>query len=92
LDSNSGLAGNAGLIEQGSSQSADCELPNKIERAWNVRERSAGPAEHEDSSAAQVEDAKFENSRGFIIDPTVSVGAGRPEEALTEGRKTSDAG
>jgi hypothetical protein len=28
----------------------------------------------EDSSAAQAEDAKFEYSRGFIIDPAVAAG------------------
>lgn len=28
----------------------------------------------EDSSAAQAEDAKFETSRGFIIDPAVVAG------------------
>jgi hypothetical protein len=28
----------------------------------------------EDSSAAQAEDAKFEDRRGFIIDPAVNAG------------------
>ena len=31
---------------------------------------------HEDSSTAQVEDAKFEDRRGFIIDPAVNAGFG----------------
>jgi len=30
----------------------------------------------EDSSAAQAEDAKFEDRRGFIIDPVVDAGTG----------------
>jgi hypothetical protein len=34
------------------------------------------PIGHEDSSAASVEDAKFESSRGVIIDPAVDAGAG----------------
>ncbi|MGA8727234.1 MAG: hypothetical protein WB608_00680, partial [Terracidiphilus sp.] len=38
----------------------------------------------EDSSAAQAEDAKFEDSRGFIIDPTANAESGRPEEAEAE--------
>jgi hypothetical protein len=43
--------------------------------------------EHEDSSAAQAEDAKFELSQGFIIDPAVAVKSGKPEEAETVQQK-----
>lgn len=42
---------------------------------------------HEDSSAAKAEDAKFEYSRGFIIEPTVDAEAGQPGEASTERRQ-----
>jgi len=42
---------------------------------------------HEDSSAAQAEDAKFEYSQGFIIEPTVDAEAGQPGEASTERRQ-----
>jgi len=41
----------------------------------------------EDSSAAQAEDAKFETSRGFIIDPVVDAGVG-----ATRRRKDDTAG
>jgi len=41
----------------------------------------AGPVGLEDSSAAQAEDAKFEDSRGFIIDPTAEAEPGQPGEA-----------
>jgi hypothetical protein len=34
------------------------------------------PIGHEDSSAATAEDAKFESSRGVIIDPAVDAGFG----------------
>jgi hypothetical protein len=48
--------------------------------------------EREDSSAAQVEDAKFGTSQGFIIDPTVDGRSGGDSgKALTEPRK-NDAG
>ena len=42
----------------------------------------------EDSSAAQAEDAKFEDSQGFIIDPTADGDPGQPGEASAESRKT----
>jgi hypothetical protein len=42
---------------------------------------------HEDSSTAQVEDAKFEDRRGFIIDPVVNAGVG-----ATRRRKDGTAG
>ena len=41
---------------------------------------------HEDSSAAQAEDAKFEYSQGFIIDPTVDAEAGQ----LGKQRRTAE--
>jgi len=41
----------------------------------------------EDSSAAQAEDAKFEDRRGFIIDPVVNAGVG-----ATRIRKDGNAG
>jgi hypothetical protein len=49
-------------------------------------------AGREDSSAAQAEDAKFEYSRGFIIDPTVDAESGQLEEAEAVPPKGRNAG
>lgn len=38
------------------------------------------------------EDAKFEDSRGFIIDPIVDAESGQPEEAWTISRETENRG
>jgi len=47
----------------------------------------------EDSSAAQAEDAKFEDRRGFIVDPVVDAGVGATEDAkTTQPEKTEDSG
>lgn len=50
----------------------------EIERAWRVRQEKPDLIEHEDSSAATVEDAKFEDSQGFIIDPPFRQNRGNP--------------
>jgi hypothetical protein len=57
------------------------ERPKEIERAWRVRQERLDLIGREDSSAAQAEDAKFEDSRGFIIDPTVDATLGQPGDA-----------
>jgi len=46
----------------------------------------------EDSSAAQAEDAKFADSQGFIIDPTVDCGAGATWGSIDGEPKDRDAG
>jgi len=53
----------------------------EIEKASSVRQGLPDLFAHEDSSAGSPEDAKFEYSRGFIIDPAVDAESGQPEEA-----------
>jgi len=48
--------------------------------------------EPEDSSAAQAEDAKFADSQGFIIDPTVDCGAGATWGSIDGEPRDRDAG
>jgi len=59
----------------------------RIERAWRVRRKLLDLIGREDSSATQVEDAKFEDRQGFIIEPAVSAETGKLAEAQTAGRK-----
>jgi hypothetical protein len=53
----------------------------EIERAWKVRQGRLDPLNTKIHPRRKPEDAKFENSRGFIIDPTVDAKSGQPEEA-----------
>ena len=45
------------------------------------QEEKAGPDGRKIHPRRKPEDAKFEDSRGFIIDPTVDAEAGQPGEA-----------
>lgn len=56
----------------------------RLKRAWRIRQEKLDLIEHEDSSAARVEDAKFGLTQGFIIDPTAIAEAGQPAEANAE--------
>ncbi len=80
MDSNSSRAGNAGSIQLSTQQSADCSRESGKESARRARQRKADPAEYEDSSAVQAEDAKFEDRWEFIIDPTAMQRRGDPEK------------
>jgi len=83
LDGNSGLTGDAGLMETGSAPDAQAEgvRPKEIETASSVREGRLDPLDAKIHPRRKPEDAKFEDSRGFIIDPTVDAEPGQPGEA-----------
>lgn len=55
----------------------------EIGRAWRIRREKLDLIEHEDSSAAQAEDAKFGVSQGFITEPAVQAETGQPAKAGT---------
>jgi len=59
----------------------EVEKAERIERARRVRRRPLDLVGREDSSAAQVEDARFETRQGFIIEPAVDAEAGKLAEA-----------
>jgi len=83
LDGNSGLTGDAGLMETGSAPDAKAEgvRPKEIETASSVRQGRLDPLDAKIHPRRKPEDAKFEDSRGFIIDPTVDAEPGQPGEA-----------
>lgn len=64
----------------------------EIERAWSIRREKLDLIEHEDSSAAQAEDAKFGVSQGFITEPAVQAETGQPAEAGTVCRRAKKRG
>jgi hypothetical protein len=53
----------------------------EIERALRAREERLDPLKTKIHPRRKPEDAKFEDSRGFIIDPTVDAESGKLEEA-----------
>jgi len=60
---------------------AEGEKSREIERAWRVRQEGLDPLKAKIHPRRKPEDAKFEDSRGFIIDPTVDAESGQLEEA-----------
>lgn len=60
---------------------ADGGKLKEIERARRVRQEMLDPLDAKIHPRRKPEDAKFEYSRGFIIDPTVDAESGQPEEA-----------
>jgi len=89
LDGNSGLTGDAGLIEIGSTPDAQAEGGGlkEIEIASSVGQGRLDPLDAKIHPRRKPEDAKFEDRRGFIIDPTVDADSGQPEEAKTDRRE-----
>jgi hypothetical protein len=70
-------------METGSAPDAQAEgvRPKEIETASSVRQGRLDPLDAKIHPRRKPEDAKFEDSRGFIIDPTVDAEPGQPGEA-----------
>jgi len=82
-------------VEQGRSPFAQAAVKGRMRlRLHPASGRNVqDPMEREDSSAAQAEDAKFEDWQGFIIDPAVDAGFGetrRRTAAMPEERIRSN--
>ena len=80
MDGNSGLTGDAGLMETGWTLDAQAEgeRSKEIETASSVGQGRLDPLDAKIHPRRKPEDAKFEDSRGFIIDPTVDAYPGQP--------------
>jgi hypothetical protein len=83
LDGKSGLTGDAGLMETGWTLDAQAEgeRSKEIETASSVGQGRLDPLDAKIHPRRKPEDAKFEDSRGFIVDPTVDAYPGQPGEA-----------
>jgi hypothetical protein len=70
-------------METGSAPDAQAEgvRPKEIETASSVGQGRLDPLDAKIHPRRKPEDAKFEDSRGFIIDPTVDANPGQPGEA-----------
>jgi len=60
---------------------AEGERSKEIETASSVGQGRLDPLDAKIHPRRKPEDAKFEDSRGFIVDPTVDAYPGQPGEA-----------